>query len=271
MKLKHIFSTIVLGLAPAFLVAGPVGIAESRGEYNIQRGENILTISSKKQSIVQERDSLKTAEEPLLISTPNKSNLYLNSNTEVSLVSKSQIDLVQGQIALGFEEETPVTVTIQNLEIVPLEPLDSSTEVKKVSNTQGSSILADVVSADEIRIMGFGDTFVINDFSKGNQVAVIPSGDVMRLVRNAQGIWEPASFSGFNAAEEGVETNNLNRFVKSSDDRRVIFFWQGAVIGVAAVAGTAGALWYERNDDEDDENAKDRDDDDRNPTSPLFP
>lgn len=271
MKNKSFLFIVALGALPVLGIAKPVGIAQSRGDFSIARGEQVLNLATDQQSIVQQKDMIRAAEEPVLLNTTSRSNLFLNSNTEVEVQSQDTINLIEGQIALGFEQDVPVKITFQNLEIVPQKNLDTSTIIKPIANDSGSSILVDGISANEIRIMGIGESFIINDFTKGNQVAVIPSGDIMRLVRNAQGIWEPASIPNFSAAEEGVKTNNLKRFVESRDDRRVVFFWQGAAAG-AAIAGAAGAIWYEREDDEDDQRRDRRNrENDREETSPFFP
>ncbi|MGF1572270.1 MAG: hypothetical protein ACFCU1_04290 [Sumerlaeia bacterium] len=246
-------------------------LARSKAPFTVVRSEQPIVVPQNTEFNIRRGDQINTTALPVQLVDQTGTTIAINKDSSLRFPAESSYEVISGQIAVVYNAENPATVLFNNLKISP-QAAATGTEltIKPISETNSGQpiMLVDAINQGEVQIFGFGETLLIAADNLEQRLATIPSGDYLRLAKNATtGAWETVSdIPEFLSA---ASTNNTQRIVEVVDDRRLGLFWLNS--GVAAGAGAAtlvGGTILLLNDDDDD--PKD-DDDKRDFSSPFFP
>jgi hypothetical protein len=249
-------------------------LTRSKGAYTVTRGDQSVTVPADTDFLLRSGDLVETAEHPVQASTSNNTHLAMNKQSALKIVGDDRFELLTGQLAVMHQQQAPVGVDYDTLQIqsealaTSASPASTNVQVKPVSSVKEpqSIMLFDAISPAELQVYSMGQNMVVTAEDLASRVATVPTGDYVRMAKNAgTGAWEVVDNIPNFLSE--VTTSNTSRTIEVVDDRRFgLFWWEGgAVVGGAALIGGT-ALLLNNDDDNDD----DDDDDRRFNTSPFF-
>lgn len=226
MRSLQILVTLSLVGAAGVSYAGAVGLARSPESFSVARGESAAS-GLVTTSVVQTGDRVVAGSSNVQVQTPNGQTVLVGQNAAVSFPAEQTVSVHQGEVAVAAPANSSMAVQAGELQIVRVGEATEAT----------SSVAVNYEDAQTVTVSGLNGSYAVSTIEGENQVAVVGSGDVVRLVRNPLGNWTPvaplrAQTDGATQASDESSTSGGSRFLGLSPL---------ALIGIGAGAVVAGS------------------------------
>ncbi len=250
MKTTSWLSVGILSLSIGFkavAVESPLGLAESKEGYKIDRANATMSARPDTLTAIQQGDKVRATAKPVRIQLTDGGMVLLNQNATAQFAGTDKLNLESGDMLVTVGDATKVKFSVDDLVVAPLEGAE-----KKDSNP--GQRLAAISRPDEkhASISGFNQPVVVMNSANGRQLGVLGHEDTMDFVKDSSG-WKLVVAANAPPSKDtkknGDNKNSNNQ--KEEKKRRGGAYWWAAPLTIAGIGGATALIIYESGGDHD--------------------
>ncbi len=240
---KLVLTTMLVGLAAGVCAADRAGLAVAKEPFSITRSNVSAMQRANVLTEVMVGDHISSGSSPVRLTCRSGQAVMIAPDSAITMTTDKDYLLDKGSVIVSVPANQTSSVKYSDITFQP--------EAPQKLNARGQSIFIVSQSAeDELLVQGIEHRVSVVEQSKGNQLASVGAGDVLKFEHNEDSWMASVPSPGAPAAEGGgsaVEGDSQTGATGEEDDDNKAYYQWGAV-GLGIIGGY---VYYTETQDDD--------------------